>query len=208
MGRGTRAHAIGIAVLLLSAACGKDSTAPAAPVATELKLRPAAITLDQFDSTQVIASVLDKDGVLLSGIPVTFESSAPTIATVSNVGVVTSVGPAGSASITVHALSLSATVPVTVSAVPRRLLLSPNPGVLPQLGTLQLLALLFDKAGTAIPGSPVTYVSSDTTVLRIASNGLATSVGPAGQVSVTARGGNTSSRMLRWPSLWCRAAFA
>lgn len=189
-GRVLRTHAIGFAVLSLLAACGKDAAAPAGPVAAELTLRPSAITLNQFDSTQVIASVLDKDGVLLSGIPVTFESSAPTIATVSNLGVVTSVGPAGAASITVRALSLTATVTVTVSAVPKRLLLSPNPGVLPQLGSLQLLALLFDQAGTAIPDSPVSYVSSDTTILKIAPNGLATSVGPAGQVSVTARSGN------------------
>lgn len=184
-----RVHAIGIALLSLLA-CGKDAAAPPGPVGAELRLRPSLILLNQLDSVQVVATVLDKSGVLLTGIPVTFESSAPTIVSVSSIGMVTSVGPAGTATITARAPTITATVPVTVGAVPTRLSLTPAPGVLPQKGTLQLVAQLLDRLGTAIPGAPITLTSSDTTLLVIASDGKATSVGPAGQVTVSARSGD------------------
>ncbi len=192
-GWGLRAHAIGFALLILTGACGKDAAAPPGPVAAELRLRPSAILLYQLDSVQIVATVLDKSGVLLTGIPVTFESSAPAIVTVSNIGMVTSVGPAGTATITARSPTVTATVPVTVGAVPARLSLTPTPGVLPQKGTLQLVAQLLDRLGTAIPGAPITLTSSDTTLLVIAPDGKATSVGPAGQVTVSARSGDYSA---------------
>lgn len=190
VGRVLRTYAIGFAALSLLAACGKDATAPAGPVAAELRLRPSLILLNQLDSVQIVAAVLDKSGVLLTGIPVTFESSAPAVATVSNIGVVTSVGPAGTATITAKSPTITATVPVTVGAVPTRLSLTPAPGVLPQKGSLQLVAQLLDRTNTAIAGAPIALTSSDTTLLTIAADGKATSVGPAGTVTVSARSGD------------------
>lgn len=60
--------------------------------------------------------MLDPDGALLSGVAVTFSSSNATIVTVSNVGLVTSVGPAGSASLSVKAGNKTQVIPVTVTA--------------------------------------------------------------------------------------------
>lgn len=177
----------GAAVLL---SCGKDTQAPAGPMASELRIRPPSVELQQLDSTQVVPSVLDANGVLMSGVPVTFQSADPAIATVSNVGVITSTGPAGATTITARALTLTTTIPVTVRVVATKLTLEPSPGVVEQKATLQLTARLLDRTNTPVPSAPITWTSSDTTILRVSTTGLATSVGPAGQVAVTARSGD------------------
>jgi hypothetical protein len=80
---------------LVSACSGKDE--PTGPVGTSIVLNFETLALAQLDSVRLIPSVVDAKGQLISGVVVTFESSSTAIVTVSGVGVITAVGPAGSA---------------------------------------------------------------------------------------------------------------
>jgi hypothetical protein len=175
-----RAVASGTVVLL---ACGDDS--PTGPRAAEIRLNIVTLSLEQLDSAQLIPSVVDASGTLLTGIPVTFESTKPTVVSVSSIGVVKSLGPAGTGEIKVQGAGLTRSVPFTVTAVADSLAVAPSPLVVPQLGTVQINARLLDRAGAEIPQSTITYLASNANLISVSSTGLVTSLGPAGVASVT-----------------------
>ncbi|MGH9202824.1 MAG: hypothetical protein ACRD2A_16485, partial [Vicinamibacterales bacterium] len=85
--------------VLTAVACGKGD--PAGPTATSIRLNFETLTLAQLDSAQLVASFVDSRGTLIAGVATTFSSSEPTIVSVSSIGVVRSLGPAGTATITV-----------------------------------------------------------------------------------------------------------
>lgn len=72
-------------------------------------------------------------------------------------------------------------------ARPAAVALSPaNPWV--KSGTsVQLSATVLDSNGAAIAGRPVTFLSSDASIIAVTTGGLATSVGPLGRAAVLAR---------------------
>jgi hypothetical protein len=170
----------GLTVALL--ACGDD---PTGPEASEIRLNLSNLSLEQLDSVQLIPSVVDASGTLLSGVRVTFESTKPTVVSVSSIGVVKSLGPAGTGEIKVQGAGLTRSVPFTVTAVADSLAVAPNPLVVPQLGAVQINARLLDRAGTEIPQSTFTYLASEANLISVSSTGLVTSLGPAGVASVT-----------------------
>jgi len=160
--------------------CG-DGTGPDL---AEIVVEPATLTLAQQESERLVPSVLDGQGRLVTGVAVTFNTSNASIVTVDATGLVHSAGPAGSATVTVRAGQLTKAVPVTVTAAATTISVTPSPGVLPQLSTLQLDAKLLDLVGDPIPGAPLTFTSSNSAVLTVSATGLVTSVGPAGQANV------------------------
>lgn len=178
---------LGILVCAWLAACGTDDAT--GPTASSIVLNFQSLTLQQLDSAQLIPSFVDSKGTLIAGVPTTFASSDPAIISVSNVGVIRSLGPAGNATITVRGANLSKSVPVTVEGVPTKLVLTPNPGVIPQKGTLQLVARLLDRVDAPIPNATFAYESSNPAIVTVSATGLVTSVGPAGSASITVRSG-------------------
>ena len=177
--RGALVASLALGVL----ACGSDG--PTGPRASEIRLNLVSLSLEQLDSVQLIPSVVDAGGTLISGIAVSFESTVPTIVSVSSIGIVKSLGPAGSGEIRVKGGGLTRTVPVTVTAVADSLVVSPNPLVVPQLGTVQINARVIDRAGAEIPQSTITFLGSDANLITVSSTGSVKSVGPAGIASVT-----------------------
>lgn len=176
-----------VCALIVLSACGDaDSTAPNA---ADLVLNFQEIMLNQLDSVQILPSFIDTQGALISGIRATFVSSAPTLVAVSNVGVVRSLGHAGSATITVRGGGLSRVVPVMVEQVAVRIAVTPNPGALPQKGTLQINAQLLDRVDQPIPNAPMIYESSHPAIATVSGFGLVTSVGPAGTSTISIRSG-------------------
>ena len=164
-------------------ACGDNG--PTGPQAAEIRLNLVSLSIEQLDSVQLIPSVVDAAGTLISGVPITFESTAPTVVSVSSIGVVKSLGPAGTGEIKVTGAGLTRMVPVTVAAIADSLAVAPNPLVVPQLGTVQINARLLDRAGAEIPQSTMTFLSSDANLVSVSSTGLVKSLGPAGIGSVT-----------------------
>jgi Bacterial Ig-like domain (group 2) len=174
------------------AACGGDGGT--SPDASEIVVRPSSLTLAQRQSAQLVPSVLNKNGELVSGAVVTFRSSDTTIVRVDATGTVTSVGPAGHADVVLRSGQLTKTVPVTVTPTTKGITLSPSPGVIPQKGTLQLTATLVDEVGTPVPNPTLTFSTSSDKVATVSPTGLVTSVGKAGQVTIFVVSGEFSAQ--------------
>ncbi|MFL5575471.1 MAG: hypothetical protein ACJ79S_05825 [Gemmatimonadaceae bacterium] len=180
-----RVRTLALAYLATVALGCRDSTGPTGPVPADIIVNQPALHLRQRDSTQITPSVVDKDGHLISGVSVRFRSTDAEVATVSDVGVVTAVGRAGTATIVVSAGKVHVDVPVTVVAVSNGIVVTPTPAVLTQKGTLALSARVLDVVGTQIPGAPLSFASNNTAIVTVSPDGVLTSVGPAGTVVVT-----------------------
>ena len=167
------------------ASCGGGDDGPDL---ASIQVTPDPLTLPQQQTSQLQVSVLNSDGQLVTGIAVTFTSSDTEVAAVSNTGLVTA-SHAGTATIRVKASDLSVTVPVTVTAVSNGIVVSPNPGVVPQNGTLQLNAVVNDLNGLPIPGAPITFTSGTPSLATVSPSGVVDPVGPAGQVVITVSSG-------------------
>jgi hypothetical protein len=124
--------------MLLAASCGGGGDGTAPQVVGRISITPANPTpIVAGGNLQLSATVLDTNGQPITGQTVTFSSSTPTVANVSSNGQVSSLGPAGGATITASVGSVSASVLVTVVAGPTASLTatSPDPGTVPPGGT-------------------------------------------------------------------------
>ena len=79
--------------------------------------------------------------------------------------------------------------------VPAAIALTPEAPQVPVAGTLQLAATVVDASGHEIPGSTVSFQSSDTTVLTVNDAGLLTSVGGSGSSLITAASGDLTAQV-------------
>ena len=182
----------GIVLVAAAVACGGDSVGPDAG---ELVIQPTAVTIGQQESLQLNVAVVDADGALLAGSPVTFQSSDTLIATVTAIGMVHSPGPAGHAVITVKSGRVSSDVPVTVTSTSTSIAVTPSVAVIPQLGSVQLNAQLLDVIGTPILHDPFIYASANPAIATVSASGLVTSSGPSGEVAITVSYGALSAQV-------------
>lgn len=97
-------------------------------------VRPEALSIVQGTTYPLAAEVRDNTGTVVTGRPVTWASSDPTVATVSTAGLVTGVA-FGTSTITVTSETKSAQAIVSVVLPPRAFLWTPTGG-LEDLGTL------------------------------------------------------------------------
>jgi DNA-binding beta-propeller fold protein YncE len=155
--------------------------------AADFAVTPESFSLPRRDTLRLHTVAVDQFGDTLTGIPVLFHSNDTAIATVDAFGLVRAGANLGSTSITavLTRSTLQKTANVSVFAVPGVFTLSPTDTFLFQGGAVQLAATARDTGGIPIPGAAVTY----TTTGPIAVNGtaLVTSLGPAGEASVTGR---------------------
>ena len=187
----TRHLAAAAFLIAFLTSCG-GGTEPGGIEVGTIVVAPNPIVVMQQQTAQLAISVLDPSGALLAGVPVTFTSGDPSVVTVSNVGLVTSVGPAGQTSVSVKAGNKSQAVPVTVTATSNSIVLGPQESQLPQLGTMQLEPVLLDLAGNPVAGAEFTYETTNAQIATVDVNGLLTSHGKAGLVTITARSGAIS----------------
>lgn len=136
-------------------------------------------------SVQLRASPREANGRELFR-PVTWTSSAPTIATVSSNGLVTSVA-VGTANITATVDGKTATQAITILPPPpvATVAVSPSSGFLPTTVGVPMTATLKDASGATLNGRVVAWASSNTAVATVSATGVATAqtVGP---VTITA----------------------
>lgn len=177
------------AAIALLVACGSTTEPGGGPVATTVLVTPDTVRINQKDSTQVDVSVLDANQDLLAGAAVTFRSSDQKLVTVSNIGVVHSVGPAGEAHIIATSGHASTNVPVVILPVPLSVSVTPNPAAVLQKDTLTLVAKVVDAIGNPIAGAPIAFASTDTNIAKVSATGLVTSVGPSGGVTISVSSG-------------------
>ena len=159
-------------------------TVTTVPVAS-LQVSPASANMFVGQTLSLTATPRDAAGNTLTGRPVTWASSSPSVATVSNTGQVAGVTQ-GSATITATSESKTATATINVAIVPvASVQVSPATARLTPGQTAQLTATPKDSAGSALTGRAVTWTSSAPTVASVSASGLVTG-GAVGTATITA----------------------
>lgn len=159
-------------------------TVTSTPVAT-VTLTPSNATLLVGDSVQMAAQTRDANGAVLSGRPIAWTSSNPTVATVSATGLVTAIG-SGASIISAESEGKSALASVNVSSVPvASVTVTPVSTTIVIGQTTQLTAAAADASGNALPGRLVTWTTSSSATATVSTSGLVTAVA-AGTATITA----------------------
>jgi uncharacterized protein YjdB len=159
-------------------------SAAAAPVATVTVLLNPVLKLGE--TTQASTLLTDAAGNVLSGRSVTWSTSNPSIATVSQSGLVTTVGVGNAViSATSEGKAGSSTVFVSSGPLPvASVVVTLNP-VLTIGQTTQASAILSDATGNVLAGRVITWSTSNPSAATVSPTGLVTAVG-AGSSIITA----------------------
>lgn len=160
------------------------------PPVASITLSSSTLNIERGQVATLTATLYDEFGAVLSGRPVTWTSEGPTVATVDASGNVTGVG-VGTTQIVAAAGSKTRIALVQVSAPVGSVEVSPNTLSLTVGQTSQLGATVRDVSGQALPGTSVTWSSSNTAAATVNSSGLVTAAG-AGSAVVTATSGGKS----------------
>lgn len=180
--------AINVAIAACSAA--HDSpTAPgpvtAAPVLTTLQVSVTPGTIAIGQTALATATGLDQRGMPIATGPIVWSTSAASVATVDANGVVSGAAP-GQAQVIAQAGGTQGQQTITVTGIPvASVSVRPTTLSMPVGRTGVLVATLRDANGNSLAGRPVTWVSSDSTRVRVSTNGLVTALS-AGTATITA----------------------
>ncbi|MHB1193819.1 MAG: Ig-like domain-containing protein [Longimicrobiales bacterium] len=159
--------------------------------ATTMAVTPAQIRLDGVsDTARVVAVVRNAAGIAMHPPQPVFTSSDTTVATVDFIGFVIA-RKSGSATLTVVADTLHATVPVTVTQTVAEVRIAPDTATLSVGGTKAYAVVVRDRFGITVPGATVAWSSSDSAVATVSATGLVTGLAP-GTATLTAASGGRS----------------
>ena len=155
-----------------------------APVAT-VEVSPATTSVPAKSTTQLVATLKDANGNVLSGRAVAWSTDDVAVATVNGSGLVTGV-TTGSVTITATSEGASGSSAVTVTPAPiASVEVKPSRSSMP-LGTrVQLTATAKDADGDPLPGRAVVWSSSERAVASVNATGLVTALWE-GSATITA----------------------
>ena len=168
-----------IAVAAMPSACGEDPSTPSdVPVPTSVTVSPSSTDLGALEETvQLTATVQDQNGEAMSGVAVTWMSSAAAVATVTAAGLVRAAGN-GRTTIKATVGDVSGRAGITVTQVPAVVQLDPDLLFFEALGAAATVeAAVLDANGHAIEGVRVHWTSGDTAVAQVGPTGLVTATG-------------------------------
>ena len=186
-------------------ATGTATLSVTAPVASVV-VTPSAVSQNAGATQQLVATLRDGSGNVLTGRTVVWTSSAPAVATVNASGLETAVA-AGTATITATSEGKSGTATATVTSVTApvaSVVVTPSAMSQNAGATQQLVATLRDGSGNVLTGRTVVWTSSAPAVATVNASGLetavaagtatitATSEGKGGTATVTVTGGTTN----------------
>ncbi len=162
-----------------------DSTNPG-PTVAAITITPAVPdTLFSIGQTlQLTAVAREASGVAVAGAGVGYETSAPSVVTISPDGLITAVGN-GTATVTGSSGTIKASVPVVVRQKLAKAVVSPPSGGVAIGRTLALTATGQDARGNPITGLSRSFVSDNTAAARVDAAGVVTGVA-IGTANVTA----------------------
>ena len=168
----------------------KKTPEPARP--TVVTVIPTTVALTALGTTaQLRAEVRDQDSTVMTGVTVTWTTSANSVATVDAAGVVTAAGN-GTATITASAGSASDAAVVTVTQTVASVEVSPSVAELTAWGeTVQLTAEALDANGHAVAGAIFSWESTDVPVATVEAAGVVTGAGN-GTATITVSAGSAS----------------
>lgn len=173
-----------LALLATLLACGGKSSSTTTSTVTlqSITITPSTATVGINQSTNFIATALDSSGNAVSNLQYTWNSSAQTVAIVSNTGLATGL-TAGTANITatVTTVAATATAPatvvtsntatLTVTPAVAKVTLSPVNAQIKVGQTQQYTAQVVDSNGKGIAGVQVAWQSTNAGVISFAPNG-------------------------------------
>ncbi|HEX9565878.1 MAG TPA: Ig-like domain-containing protein [Gemmatimonadaceae bacterium] len=179
--RVVRAGAV-VAVLALGACGGEGELGP--PAVATVSVTPPTAIVEVGLTTPLAASPRDASGNTLTN-PVTWSSSAATIASVNASGLVTGVA-VGSATITAAADGIQGTAAITVVQRPvSSVTMSLNPPTILVGGTSQATVVTRDADGNVLTGRAFTLTIANPSIVTLSSGNILTGVA-AGSVIITA----------------------
>lgn len=178
--------------LLLTAAlllgCG-DGAGPHTPA--DIVVVPNQPRVPMGGSLQLTATVVDADGHAIDGEPVTFGSSDASVLTVNIDGLLTSVGPLGTATISAGSGNLIVDFEARVVLAASAIYVAPASLSLHQGENAQLNVTVTDAVGDSIPNAEVLWQTDDAAVVGIDAFGGVTA-GEPGTAIITATSGELS----------------
>ncbi|ADV83207.1 Ig-like domain-containing protein [Terriglobus saanensis] len=173
------------------------ATAPAAPTATitSVVLAPSSLTLTAGGNAQLTARALYNDGSSAACSASSWTSSQPRIASVSNAGVITAMGP-GTASVTAACGSIvSSPATLTVNAAQRTITsvnIVPGTVALTVGGTSQLVAMATYSDSSVASCAVSSWTSIQPLIASVSGGGTVVAIAK-GTASITAVCGNVGS---------------
>lgn len=175
----------------LSGGCGNSTEPSGRP---NIVVVPDTVRLGRGDSTRLTAVPIDDAGRTVPGVILTYASSDSTTVRVRNSGWVRSVGPVGSAIVTVSGQIgtelVSRPIPAFVTAIPRSIVVAPADTTIPQEGQVQLRTTVRDGLNDPVPNPSLMYESLNPAVLTVSTTGRVTTTGPAGTGVVVVHAGS------------------
>jgi uncharacterized protein YjdB len=171
---------------------GSGSTSTVGPVA-KITISPATATIANGQTQSFFPVPVDANGNSVTGLTLTWTSSATSVATVDSNGVATGVTN-GTSQITVSASGItsnSATLTVTTKVA--SIAISPMSTTVAVGATRPFTATALDPQGNAISGVNVSWFCSFSGTATIDNNGVATGVAP-GTVTIVANVGSVTSQ--------------
>jgi len=156
-----------------------------------ITLSPTTATIATGASTTLTPTVKDANGTVVTDRVVTWSSSNPLIATVSQSGVVTGIAP-GTATITATSETKFATAAITVTLVPvGSVQVAPSSVSIPAGQGTTLTATVTDANGQVVTNRPVSWGTSDSRIATVSQAGVVTGVA-AGTATISATSGSAT----------------
>ena len=178
-------------------ACGATD-ADRAPVEA-IDVSPSELQLSAGATAALDAQATDAAGNVLGDRRIVWASSNPSVATVSERGVVTAVN-AGSADIAATAEGKTGVATVTVSALPARVSsvrVSPDAVDLFVAQSADLTATAYDSDGALISGRDVVWTTNEVTVAAVSQSGRVTGLLPGNAVITAVIDGHGATASVR-----------
>lgn len=188
-----RSLAVALALPMMIACGGGEPSGP--PPVAVVNVSATASSLVVGQSTQLTVSLTDGKGRPVTGATVSYESSAPAVASVQQTGSVQALSP-GTATITASAQNRSGSVVITVAPMPvAGIIITPKLATLRMGDTVTLTATPVDINLNALPGRAVSWSSADPTRAIVTQAGVVTAISP-GSVYIRAQSENVSDSAL------------
>lgn len=190
------------ASMMLLAACGGESGGitpppppPPGPVVDHITVDPVTATISVGSTQQLQATAFQAGGAAINGAAFTYSSSAPAVASVSNIGTITGIVP-GAATITTASGGKTATTAVTVQLAPVGSITLTLPRTLiKESDTVRAVAVVRNEQNQVIDRDLV-WGSSDSSVAVVTPLGLILGLTPGGPVTISASAGGKTATVI------------
>jgi serine/threonine protein kinase len=182
----------------VGALSGSCEVVVVSPTVTRLAAAESAIELVVRDSAMVVVSAFDRRGNVVDDAAIAFSSSNDGVLRVDADGTATAIAP-GRASVRMRSGNASATIDVTITAIPVAAIRVSESSLAMETGDVaRLTAQTIDADGDELVGRPLTWQSTNSDVARVSSsgsNGASVTAVATGRTTVTVSSGNVRAQI-------------